>query len=118
MGSYRIWFIPCNGLISYREGRPDEAIAWVKKMPTLTSMSGSLALTVRALAEHDLGKKEEAAKSLAAAEALIPIELRTLGTDAYTGPLPVPTAVISPDWLFAEILRREAHAKINGKDMK
>jgi hypothetical protein len=65
------------------------------------------------MSEEKLGRHEQAVKSLAEAEALIPVELRTLGAADYAGPLPVPAASINHDWLVAEILRREAEALIN-----
>ncbi len=43
---------------------------------------------------------------------MIPVELRTLGTDSYDGPLPVHEYVVAHDWLISEILLREAHALI------
>jgi hypothetical protein len=64
------------------------------------------------MAEHQLGQTEEAEKTLQQGESLIPNELRTLGTDGYSGLLPVPTAKVVPDWLIPEILRREAETLI------
>ena len=83
-------------------------------MPSLTGQVGALALVVRAMSEEKLGQHEQAEKTLIEAEALIPAELRTLGTADYHGPLPVPAASISHDWLAPEILRREAALLIHG----
>ncbi len=49
---------------------------------------------------------------LSLAETMIPVELRTLGTDSDDGPLPVHEYVVAHDWLISEILLREAHALI------
>lgn len=112
---YYTWFIASNVLISYREGKPADAIDWTKKMPNLAGHAGALALVVRAMSEEKLGRHEQALKSLDEAEALIPVVLRTLGAADYTGPLPVPAASVYHDWLVAEILRREAAGLIRGK---
>jgi hypothetical protein len=79
---------------------------------------GALALVVRAMSEEKLGQHDQAVKSLAAAAAMIPAELRTLGTRDYNGPLVVPAATINHDWLVTEILRREADALIHGNARK
>ena len=60
------------------------------------------------LAESKLRQPEQAWQSFAEAAELIPSDLRTLGTAAHTGKLPVKPAVVHHDWLFAECLRREA----------
>jgi hypothetical protein len=109
---YRSWFMACNALISYREGKAEDAIDWTSKMPSMAREPGALGFVVRAMSEEKLGRHDQAVKSLAEAEALIPVELRTLGAANYAGPLPVPAASIAHDWLVAEILRREAEALI------
>jgi len=111
----RSWFVACCALISYREGHPEEAIAWTKKHPDLKWQHGALALVVRALAEHQLGLRDQARQTLAQAEAIIPAELRLLGSTDYSGPLPVPPWAVEQDWLAAEIVRREARAVVDGK---
>jgi serine/threonine protein kinase/WD40 repeat protein/tetratricopeptide (TPR) repeat protein len=115
---YRSWFMACNALISYREGKPADALDWTGKMPSMAWQPGALGLVVRAMSEEKLGRHEQAVKSLAEAEALIPVELRTLGAADYAGPLPVPAASVNHDWLVAEILRREAEALINSLAIK
>jgi tetratricopeptide (TPR) repeat protein len=112
----RHWFVAGCALISYREGNDDEALAWTSKHPNLTGQSGALALVVRAMAEQRLGRADAARASLAQAETLIPAVLRALGTEAYTGPLPVPSAAVAHDWLAAETLRREAEKLIGPPD--
>ena len=102
-------------MISYRESKHEDAIAWTKKNLELKGQPAALALVVRAMAEHQLGQQEEARKTLAEATAIIPAALRTLGTDEYKGPLPVSPGIITHDWLAPEILRREADALINPK---
>jgi hypothetical protein len=32
---YRSWFMACNALISYREGKPADALEWTGKMPSM-----------------------------------------------------------------------------------
>lgn len=104
---YRSWFIACCALISYREGQPEAAIDWARKMPDFNSQPGTLALCVRAMAEFKLGQHDDARQSLKEAEQQIPLRLRTLGTPDDNGPLPVPLGITDHDWLVAEILRRE-----------
>ncbi len=110
------WFRAMFALIAYREGDYPGAVDWAEKVRGAVGQNKALALVVRAMAESRLGKTEPARQTLAAAEAVIPGELRTLGTDAYNGPLPVPAVVVSHDWLIPEILRREAAALIREAD--
>jgi WD40 repeat protein/serine/threonine protein kinase/tetratricopeptide (TPR) repeat protein len=111
---FHTWFFACNALISFREGNPAQAIEWTTRMPVLTDEPGALTLVVRAMSEAKLGRHEQAVQSLAQAEKLIPAALRSLGTASYAGQLPVPERTIAPDWLVAEILRREAEVLILG----
>jgi hypothetical protein len=107
----RPYFWGCCALVSYRAGNAREAIAWADKLADPKGVPGALVLTVRALAEHQLGQTQ-ARQTLAKAGALIPAELRTLGTEAYRGPLPVAEQTANHDWLIPEILRREASALV------
>ncbi|MCY2995622.1 MAG: protein kinase [Planctomycetota bacterium] len=102
-------------LISYRAGDYETAAARAMKVSVeSTHPGGALALAIRAMAEYQLDRTEQARRTLAQVETYIPIELRTLGTPDYQGPLPVLAATAHYDWLIAEILRREAAALING----
>lgn len=105
---FRPWFIACCALISYREGQPAEAIRWTNQLTEFRHQPGTLALVVRAMAEHRLGQHEAARESLKAAELQIPLSLRTLGTAGDSTPLPVPNGIVDHDWLVPELLRREA----------
>ncbi len=87
------------------------SLASLHKVPgsfDYTNACPALALLIRALAESKLRQPEQAWQSFAEAAELIPSDLRTLGTAAHTGKLPVKPAVVHHDWLFAECLRREA----------
>jgi hypothetical protein len=110
--NYRGWFHACCALVAYRQGKAEEAIAWTEKPPPLTTHRRALALVVRAMAEHQLGRADQARQTLLEAEALIPVELRTLGAENYQGPVPAPPDKVAHDWLAPEILRREADALI------
>ena len=112
------WFSLCCALISHREGNYEESLALTKALSTLPGNLGAQTLVLRAMAEHQLGQKDQARKTLAQAEVLIPPELRTLGTADYDGPLPVPVDTVNQGFMFAEILRREAAALINGSPLK
>lgn len=107
------WFNACSALIAYREGTFEAAIEWTEKLDTVDSYAGSLAILVRAMAEERLGRHDDAVRSLARAESQLPLELRSLGTPGYTGPLPVGSDTVAHDWLMPEILRREATKLIN-----
>jgi len=110
--SIRTWFVACCALYSYREGNHEEAISWTEKNASLTGQQGALALVVPALAEQQLGRPDEARRTLAKAEAIIPAQLRTLGTADDPEMFPVPFSIVAPDWLAPEILRREATKSI------
>lgn len=111
---YQEWFTACCALISYREGEPQKAIEWAAKAGPLTAQPGTLAAVVRAMAEHQLGQTDKAHETLSQVAVVIPVELRTLGTQAYTGTIPVQSSTVDSNWMFPEILRREAAALING----
>ncbi len=111
---YHNWFRGSLALVAYREGNWNEAVAWTDKLTDSTGQSGALALVVRALALFQQGEEDNAVKTLRQAEAEIPVALRTLGTDEFTGELPARPEAVSPDWLFAETLRREASTLIRG----
>jgi tetratricopeptide (TPR) repeat protein len=112
---YRTWFIACCALISYREGEHQKAVEWVRKIDGRTGRAETLALVVRALAEHQLGESEKARATLTQAESNIPVKLRTLGTGDYHGLLPVSSSIVHHDWLIPEILRREAESLLNAQ---
>jgi hypothetical protein len=99
-------------LISYREGNPEQTIEWANKAG-LWGPPGTLALLVRAMSEHQLGQTDTAKATLALAAAKVPVELRSLGTNAWTGPLPISAESVGFDWQVSEIIRREAAAVIS-----
>jgi hypothetical protein len=66
----------------------------------------ALALSLRAMAQHQLGQAEEASKALAEATSLVEGHLPRLATGELGGGW--------HDWLIPEILRREAAGLING----
>jgi tetratricopeptide (TPR) repeat protein len=111
---FHAWGVACCALISYRERNYEEAIAWTKKDPNLSGQPGALTLVIRAMAEQQLGQADAARKTLAQAETMIPAELRTLGAEGYSGPLPAPPASVFHDWLTPEIVRREAAKLLAG----
>ncbi|TWU08505.1 serine/threonine-protein kinase [Stieleria varia] len=106
-------YVACCALHSYRSGDAQAAIGWTEKLGEMTGDAAKVALVVRAMAEHELGETEKARKTLSIVEAMIPGELRTLGTDAYDGPVPLPSSPRHDD-LIPEILRREAAEKLLG----
>ena len=105
---YRTWFVASSGLAAYRSGDATLALKETQRTTTVTGTMGALVLIVRSMAEAKLGQREQAQKTLQQAEALIPKELATLGSEKYTGPLPVSATLVIHDWLIAEVLRREA----------
>lgn len=107
-----VWFRASNTLALYREGKFTEAVSETKKIDSLDGHVGALALVVRAMSEEKLGQHVKALRTLADAEAIIPPELGTLGTDKHKGTAIVPRDTISVDWLIPEVLRREAAALI------
>jgi tetratricopeptide (TPR) repeat protein len=115
----RPWTNPTRGLVAYRAGDFEQAVRWTRKSQEIGAsvtegvaeyreMCGALALLVRALAEYRLRRPDDARRSFQEAAALVPAELRVLGTSGYRGKLPVDAAVVERDWLIAEVLRREA----------
>lgn len=105
---FRPWFIACCALVSYREGQSAEAIRWTTQMTDFRHQPGTLALVVRAMAEHRLGQLDAARETLKAAELQIPLTLRTLGAAEDSTSVPVPIGIVDHDWLVPELLRREA----------
>jgi tetratricopeptide (TPR) repeat protein len=108
-GEYAGWFT-CNcALMSLREGNFTRSLELSQRFGNSpTGPSGALILTIRSLAQHHLQQTEAALQSLQQAESLIPVALRTLGTEKHTGPTAVDAYTVSHDWLVAELLRREA----------
>ena len=91
-------------------GPGDQSVDPGDRSAALTAM----VFVVRAMAEQRTNRPGEAKRYYNAASALIPRELRTLGSPAYQGPLPVDANVVDRDWLIAEILRREAERALAG----
>ncbi len=109
---FRPYFCAACALVSYREGTPEQAIGWTEKVGSW-GPPGALAMLVRAMSEHQLGNAVKAMEFLDQAEAMISVELRTLGTDVWKGELPT-TAEVGIDWQIAEIIRREASRVVTG----
>jgi tetratricopeptide (TPR) repeat protein len=115
----RPWTNATRGLVAYRAGDFEQAVGWTRKSKEIADSMPegfaeyrgrcmALALLARTLAEHRLGRSEDARRSFQEATALLPTELKGLGTSGYRGKLPVEGTNVDRDWLIAEVLRREA----------
>jgi serine/threonine-protein kinase len=108
------WMIPyarvAQSLVSYRAGDFPGALRWNNQAleRRLTEECRVQALLVRALAEHQLHRPAEAHQAYAEAAASMPPEVQLLGTADYRIKLPINSHNVNQDWLFAEVLRREA----------
>ena len=111
--AFKNYLLACHTLVLHRTGQHAEAIAETKKIPHMANVVGALALVARAMAEEKLGQHEQAVRTLAEAERIIPVELRTLGSDQHKGKAVVPRDSISVDMLIPEVLRREAASLIH-----
>lgn len=114
---HRDRWIATSALAAYRAGDLELALSETRKQTSTGDHQSSVTLLVKAMAEEMLGRRMDAENSLLEAETLIPSELRTLGTNNYTGLLPVPISTVDTDGLVAEILRREAAILIRGSDL-
>ena len=115
------WYCAALSLTTYRDGDFKQSAIWAEKSLTHSQRkgdAGALALVVLSMAQHQLKEPEAARKSLAEATALIPASLAIDGRQKISGPFPVPTAVISGDWLITEALRREASLLIHQKSAR
>jgi tetratricopeptide (TPR) repeat protein len=100
------WFVLAKGLADYRAGRHAEAVQWLKRFPPNADGNhwDATKFAVLAMAQHGLGRAEEAWASLANAEWII-------------AKMPDPTkgqpfeAVNWHDWVHAQVLCREAEAE-------
>jgi tetratricopeptide (TPR) repeat protein len=113
------WGAATRALAAYRAGDHREAVRWSNKSleigpkakPGSTDYShacAAMALVVRAMAEHQLRREAEAHRSFAEAVALLPSELRMLVSRDRSLQLPIAFDPVHHDWLFAEVLCREA----------
>ncbi len=113
------WGAATRALAAYRAGDHARALHWADKSLKVggTAQPGSvdyrqaclaLALLVRAMAGHQRHVPAEAHRAYAEAVALIPAELRMLSSGDRKVRLPINSTTAHHDWLFAEILRREA----------
>jgi serine/threonine protein kinase/tetratricopeptide (TPR) repeat protein len=108
---YHGWFYACLALIAYRDGQYEKVTEYSEKSLAVNHKSnpdGALALLVQAMAQHQLQQADQSRTSLTEGTALVPYDLATLGSPDFQGTLPVSAAVVTADWLIAEILRREA----------
>lgn len=108
-GAPSAWCIASCSLVALREGHYQQAIDITKRLGEIpTGQIGALALVVRSMAQHNLQQLAAGRESLRQAELLIPVQLRTLGSDNHSSAVPVDASVVSHDWLIPELLRREA----------
>jgi tetratricopeptide (TPR) repeat protein len=107
--SYRS-FVLAKGLADYRAGRHADAVTWLQRFAPDPNgaPSDATAFAVLALAQHGLGRAEEARASLAGARAI----LTTMPDLAKGRPL---DAGNWQDWVHAQVLGREAEALLKKK---
>ncbi len=93
------WDWAVRALVAYRGGDAAAAIPYIQKSQENepNDYARTLGLAILALAQHELGKTEEAQSALASVSDL----LANLDSSRH-------------DWLIADILRREAELLING----
>jgi tetratricopeptide (TPR) repeat protein len=106
-GTYPDWFWgwQTRSMLAYRSGDAESAVKYVAKSEEHNPIEVAHATNqaILALAQHELGKSDEAKAALAEATLLI----TSLNKD--------PSNIHRHDLLIAEILFREAESKINGK---
>jgi hypothetical protein len=118
-GGWVSWGSAATALAAFRTGDYSRALRWSNKAlegeqnvpPGSTDFvraRPAIALTVRAMAEHQLHRPVDAQESFARGVALIPPELRMLTSGDRRVELPVAFVVLQHDWVFADLLRREA----------
>ncbi|MFT4177672.1 MAG: serine/threonine-protein kinase [Luteolibacter sp.] len=102
------WRCCAVALAEYRKNNFEESLKWSKRAPIQsdTPSRDALNLSLRALAEHQLGRHAESRKSLASAASLISPRFST------------PRGVFDTDgtwqsWLIARIIHREAEQLIS-----
>ena len=115
----REYMFATQGLAASHQGDYQRALDMCSKVPfpdtsalvdvgNIKVMLAAFVLLTRSMTEHKLEHPIEAKRDYDAAVALIPKELKVLGTSEYKGPLPVDQRIVDHDWLMAEVLRREA----------
>ncbi len=106
----RIPLTATAALVAYRQGHDAEAIELVSQVSTTKHPRGVMAMAIRALAEHRLGRTRQALEALQRAEESIPSELREIPREDYA--VHLSAVAVHPEWLIAEILSRQARAAI------
>jgi tetratricopeptide (TPR) repeat protein len=99
---YFHWFLFGKGLAEYRAGRHLEAVQWLERLTPNAGGEplGATVFAVLAMAQHRMGRAEEAEAALARAKAIMakmpdPVRGRPFGHDWL-------------EWLHAQVLCREA----------
>ncbi len=101
------WFLLARALTAYRAGRDAEAAAWLEKV-LATEGRGYVRTAghfLLALAQHRVGRTEDARKTLARAREMMAHDMPSLeksGDDWH-------------DWMVCDLLRREAEALIENR---
>ncbi len=88
-----------SALAAFRAGDFELALSETRKQTSTGDHQSSVTLIVKAMAEEMLGLRMDAENSLLEAETLIPSELRTLGTNNYTGIACGSDFNLDTDWL-------------------
>ncbi|MBC8867790.1 MAG: redoxin domain-containing protein, partial [Planctomycetes bacterium] len=106
------WGYATQALMSFRDGDAEDAVRWVRKSQETETYAefGSLrafALLLLSMAQHELEKEDEARKSYDEALKLV--------YDHLNEPIGDDPANIEHDWLIAQIIRREAEKRLEGK---
>jgi tetratricopeptide (TPR) repeat protein len=104
------WILLAKGLVEYRAGRPTRAIESLERVSPKADESplNASACAVLALAQHHLGRVEEARAALASAKGIMARKMPDPGKGKYFGG-------DWHDWLRAQILVHEAE-KLLDKD--
>jgi hypothetical protein len=109
-GFYK-WGYATRALAAYRAGDADKTVHWIRKSQESQGYADeprvqALALSLLAMAQHQLGQPEEAREALAQVDELIDERLPKLATGELGAGW--------HDWLIAQILRREAAGLVAG----
>ena len=98
------WGFAALAQAAYRAGDAEKAVGWIHKCQEAQGYADApavqaLVLSLLAMAQHQLGNRDEASEALVQADTLVDEHLRKLASGEFKG---------WHDWLIAEVLRREA----------